>query len=629
LEFDYNEFFNLRYFLIFINNFTIFGEIMKINLNGNWYYVVDVNNQGLKNNWFTWDNYKENPNLGRVILPNCWNNIEENGERVYDKYEGTMWFYKEFNLEDIIKNHDYYLQFNGSNYLSMVWLNGKYLGRNEGGFLPFKFRINNYIIKGSNFVAIRVDNIRRTAGIPGKATDWYNWGGIYRDIYIDILPINRLNNIKIKTLSLSSGIAEVQFSYEMNNPFDFSWEISYQNKKIKGGKINRKNTVDYLKIEITNPYLWSPQDPNLYLLKIINNSGKIVHSIRFGIRLIEIKKGFLYINKKLAKLRGVSLHEELLPYGRAVPREERKKDILRMKEFGFNALRTSHYSHDESLIELADELGIYILEEIPIYWNIKFKNPRVLKLGAHMIKTLVNRDYNHSSVIMWSLGNEIPVENKYCRHVFKHLYKYARKLDDSRIITHVSRSFWGDPLRKYSDVVCVNMYFGWYLFNERIINFVLELIRSTSPNKPWFITEFGAGAKFGFHSKSLEKFSEEKQASILSYLIECFNSKNFIQGHFIWIFRDFRSPLRQNKYQIGFNRKGIISEKNELKIIAKIYSKIKDKKSKKRRFRILPMLSKVFAYYIEQYLFDLFIMKVMDLFESRKIGKFYETLKDE
>ncbi|MHA1377956.1 MAG: glycoside hydrolase family 2 protein [Candidatus Helarchaeota archaeon] len=602
---------------------------MKLDLNGNWYYLIDIYNSGVEEKWFEKDNYKDKFNLKQISLPSCWNNIIQNGELTYDRYECIMWFFKEFEIANIDEMNDYLLQFNGSNYVTKVWLNEKYIGKNEGGFLPFKFKVNEYIKKGKNLIAARADNIGRKSGIPGKNTDWYNWGGIYRDIFLNILPIIRVKKIKIKTLNLINKRAKVQFSYKLTDTTDFNWEISYSGRKVINGQIRSKNKAGKVIIEIINPKLWSPQKPQLYLLKLTNNSGQKIKSIMFGIRLIEIKNGKLYINKKIINLKGVSLHEELMPYGRAISKTERKNDIIRIKQFGFNALRNSHYPHDESLIELVDKLGIFILEEIPIYWNIDFKNPKVFKLGVKMISALIERDYNHPSVIMWSLGNEIPVENRYCRHVLEYLYKLARKLDDSRIITHVSRNFWGDPLRKLSDIVCINLYFGWYMFSEKNLNFILELIKSTAPDKPWFITEFGAGAKFGFHSKLLEKFSEEKQASIISHSIEVFNSKDFIQGHFIWIFRDFRSPLRQNKYQMGFNRKGVVSEKNELKIIAKIYSKIKNKTKKMRKFRFLSALSKFPFYYREQVIYDILISKAMAFFEDLIIGKYYTNLKNE
>lgn len=600
---------------------------MKISLHGSWLYLVDLLNQGFEQKWFEFENFKQNIDINEVNLPKCWNNIVENGESKYDRYEGVMWFSKEFEIENIDENCDYYLHFNGVNYLSRVWLNGTFLGMNEGGFLPFKFKISDYIKKDLNNLIVQVDSTRKSDGIPGKGTDWYNWGGIYRDIYIEFLPKARIYQVKIKTTKIERDKVNIELSFELTNPFRSSWEIFYNDNIVTKGQIRGTILKGVTKIEVLKPKLWDPQHPHLYTLKIFNDKKECIYNTKFGIRLIEIKNGHLFLNKKIADLRGINLHEELLPFARTIPIEERKKDLIMMKKLGFNALRTAHYPHDESLIKLADELGIYILEEIPIYWRIQFKNPKILILATKMIHFLIERDYNHPSVIMWSLGNEIPVENKYCKHVLTYLYQLARKQDDSRIITHVSNRIWGDPLRKLSDVVCLNIYFGWYYWSEKIINFVLELIKPTARNKPFFITEFGADAKLGFHSASIEKYSEEKQASLIAYSIEAFNSKDYIQGHFIWIYRDFRSPLRTNKYQKGFNRKGILSEKNEPKIIAKVYSKIKDKKRKGRKFVFLALIIKFVSNYLEQAINNFFLERILDYFIIKKTKRHYENFK--
>ena len=507
-------------------------------------------------------------------------------------------------------------------------MNQEKLGGNRGGFLPFKFKINKKLKKAENYLAVRVENFRKSDRIPCEGFDWYNYGGIYRDIYIDKKKNSRFKSIKIKTLKIIKNKAIIELNYEQTQVFNFNWEVLLKNQPIINGNEQPENKKGSIIVSITHLSLWGVKNPILYSLNVTNETTGESEEIKFGIRKIEIFEGRLYLNKKFIPIRGVSLHKELVPYGRTIPREERRKDLITMKRLGFNALRSSHNFHDESIMELADELGVLILEEIPIYWMIEFSNPKVLKLGLKMIKTLTDRDYNHPSVIMWSLANEIPVENKHCQRVMKVLYEYANRLDDSRIVTHVTARLFGDPLRKYSDVACLNMYFGWYLLSEKNINLILELIRPNAPNKPFFITEFGAGAKFGFHSEELAKFTEEKQASILSHSIKIFNSKNWIQGHFIWIYRDFKSPLRTNKYQKGFNRKGIVSEKNELKLIAKAYNNIKDKTLKTRKFRLFSVFGSLVMSWLEKFLMDTIIGRVMKIVSTFQSEKYYKIKKE-
>ncbi|MHA1797751.1 MAG: glycoside hydrolase family 2 protein [Candidatus Helarchaeota archaeon] len=597
----------------------------ELNLNGYWSYRHASLNEGIKNKWFQISFIKKN-SKNKVKLPNCWNYIKENGQYPYLEYEGVMWFFRDFIHEEIKKEHDYFLHFKGANYLTNVWLNASYLGKHEGGFLPFKFKINDVLKNGINFLAVRVENLRKSDRIPCEGFDWYNYGGIYRDVFVENVNKIRFGKFKIKTDKLLRNKAIIEINFEQTQNFNFSWEIYLNDHLVSKGAYQKGEKKDKLKISINQPKLWSPNNPTLYSIRIENEITKKVTEFKFGIRIVELRTGKLFINKRKIYLNGVSLHEELVPHGRAIPISERRKDIISMKRLGFNALRTAHYSHDESLIELADELGIFILEEIPIYWSIDFANPKIFKLGIKMINALIERDYNHPSVIMWSLGNEIPAENKYCRHVMRHLYLFARRKDDSRIITHVSNRLWGDFLRKNADIICLNLYLGWYLLSEKHLNFILEMIKD-SEKKPFFITEFGAGAKFGFHSNELERFSEEKQASILSHSIKTFNSKNWIQGHFIWIYRDFKSPLRTNKYQQGFNRKGIVSEKNEKKIIARAYNAVKKKKFRLRRFRFLSIFIGFAMKWIEGFLYDVILSMIAKKVINFQYNKFYKREK--
>jgi beta-glucuronidase len=319
---------------------------------------------------------------------------------------------------------------------------------------------------------------------------------------------------------------------------------------------------------------------------------------------------------------GVSLHEELMPYGRTISEKDRLRDLRAIKELGFNTLRTAHYPHDEKLIEIADKVGMMILEEIPLYWRCDFANPSVQRLAARMMRDLIRRDFNHPSVILWSMGNEVPIENVTCRRFMHQLLRFVKKLDPSRIVTYVSSRMFHDPLRKELDLPCLNEYFGWYYFSEKNLNLILDMIHETDVSHPLLITEFGADAKYGFHSRSLQKSSEERQASILANSIETFNSKPYVAGWIIWLYRDFRSPLRTNKYQLGYNRKGIVSDKNELKVAAKAIRRISSATPKKRRFHILPKFG------FPARLIELFVVGILfgfgqKLFAGKNLDKYY------
>jgi beta-glucuronidase len=414
----------------------------------------------------------------------------------------------------------------------------------------------------------------------------------------------------------------LNINYKLTQKGIIQWRVLQNSRLILEGSTESDQAQDEFSLVVSDPEVWSPDSPSLYKFEAQIADCEAGYSTKFGIRTIEVRQSGIYLNNNLIRIRGVSMHEELMPYGRTIPEKERLKDLRMMKKLGFNTLRTAHYSHDERLIALADEVGILILEEIPVYWFCDFKNPKVLKLALSMIKGLISRDFNHPSVILWSCGNEINVEHRACYRFMHQLMQSAKKLDSSRIITYVSSRMFSDQLRSKSDLPCLNTYFGWYYFSERNLNRVLDFIHQTAPTQPLLITEFGADAKHGFHSKELQKFSEEKQASILSESIRTFNSKDYIAGWIIWIYRDFRSPMRMNQYQQGFNRKGIVSDKNESKLIIKVIRNLLWEKPQKRRIRLLA------RYYfllkpLELLVFGIFYELFQNLLLKKKFEKHY------
>jgi len=589
-----------------------------ISLNGIWKCQPDINNQGLKNRWFEQRNLnkKDSENLN-IKIPGSFNLLKG-----FEVFEGIFWHFYEFELDKIdLKNMDYFLNFKACNYNTKVWLNGKFLGEHNGGFTPFKFSLNKSLIQGNNFLAVRIDNIRKKDRLPALVFDWFNWGGIYRDVEIMVLNKNRIDNVKIKTKLFSNNESTIEIFLKIKGKISIKWAITEINEDtiLSEGTFKDISNEVNLKVTINDPKLWSPKTPHLYYLKIynayqLNSNSDLLYKTKFGIREIETEGIFLYLNKKPIRIKGASLHEELIPYGRTIPYNERKTDVLRMKSLGFNALRTSHYSHDEDLMNIADELGILILEEIPVYWLCDFKNPETFRLAAKMAKSLIERDFNHPSVVWWSVGNEIPVERPIVSRFIKRLMEWVRKFDDTRIVTYVSMKLFSDLTRRHADVATINYYFGWYVASPKLISLMLDVMRTPTFNKPWIYTEFGAGAKYGFHDdwKQQTKYSEERQLYVLDHSIRTFNSKDYLAGWFIWIYRDFRSLTRQNEYQQGFNRKGIVSDKNEKKLIYYRIPQILYKKRKLVKTKLLGILLWLvlfpIAYIITYLLIDVFFI---------------------
>ena len=604
-----------------------FGDIPMaiIPLVGVWRFLVDPGDIGVKEEWYTFEYFANNWNLTKEIgVPHNWNAMPG-----LERYEGVGWYFKEVRRNTLgdIANKECVLHFKGVNYHATVWWNGRYLGSHEGGFLPFEFKVPLAFIQSMNIITVRVENTRKPDRIPGMNFDWYNWGGIHRAVLLGIYNIQRIKFVHIETTSLERDFALLRVRCGVTAAQALHWQILEGSRQVAWGKETLRGIKDVFRIKVPNPRAWDPQSPFMYdFVATLSNSGEVFR-VKFGIRTISIHSTQLLLNGKPVKLRGINLHEEQVPYGRCQLPVMRAYDVQNIRALGFNAIRSAHYPHDETLPQLCDELGLLLLEEIPVYWDCDFGNPKVFRLAAKMLKSLVYRDFNHPSVIMWSCGNEIPVERPECARFMRQAMKWVRHFDTSRIVFYVGMRFFCDTTRKHADINAINEYFGWYYLSTKHLNFFLDVIYYSHPQKPWIITEFGAGAKLGFRDTAKEpaKFSEEKQAAILAHTIRILNAKPYVAGWFIWVYRDFRSPLRTNQYQQGFNRKGIVSEKNEKKLIARMISRVMHEKERHvsmSRF-IAPFL--LFGLRFAEKAIYLAIGRIISLVQHKKIDQYYSS----
>ncbi|MFA6447902.1 MAG: glycoside hydrolase family 2 TIM barrel-domain containing protein [bacterium] len=569
---------------------------MNILLSGEWRGRPDPKQTGLNQEWFRVNNSGPDiPEWKSVDVPSCWN-----ADPRYERYEGIFWYATDFDLPGEADS-EIAIRFLAVNYLCRAWVNGREIGIHEGGYLPFEFNVpNERLLPGGNRLVVMAENFRSSRRIPGALFDWFNYGGIVRDVELLIRSPFRFKDARVRTSILSDGGAEITVNYQQIQTFPFSWlvtECGEPDKPIASGVIESHALDGSFEIIIPNAKLWSPETPSLYMLELKPAPGVNAenHSVRFGVREIRTFGPRIIFNGKPIKLKGDSLHEELMPYGRSIPREERFRDARDIKKLGFNALRTAHYTHDEALLDAADEIGLLVLEEIPVYWDIDYESRSVYEKAESMLRDMIARDFNHPSVIQWSVGNEVPVENEACDLFIQRLLAEARSLDETRLVTYVSSRFLIDETRKASDVCCVNCYLGWYFGDEKELAGLLTATRETAPDKPWLVTEFGACARSGFRSpKRRSKYSENRQAEFLAHYIRTINGLDWISGWFIWIYRDFKSPMRNHKYQQGFNRKGIVGVEREQKLICEMLPSLLDEKILPKSESIMKFLAPAF-----------------------------------
>ena len=606
-------------------------------LNGEWSYIVDPMNNGLPESSF-FGGFPKNKiqktgmelieynfeTASKIQIPGAWNAIDE---RLFF-YRGPVWLYKKFNYSPK-KEALTHLYIEGSNFTTKIFLNGSIVGEFEGGYVPFNFNISKYLKEGENILLVQTDNTLNESSVPTQKTDWWPWGGIVGDVYVVETPKQFIQN-----------------AYLQLNPDDFS-EVLFKLK------MNKESSGHIIKLEIpelqfmaeykTNsfgaisenikiyPQLWSPLSPKLYEVKISSEAETI--SDKIGFRSIQTKGQKIYLNNSEIQFKGIAMHSEPIGIpGPAFSKEHFQKLLLTAKDLNINFIRAAHYPYTRHLAKVADQLGLMLWEEVPVYWNIDWDNSNTLNIAKNQIKRLVQRDQNRASVVVWSVANETPLSSSRMKFL-KALLAEIEINDSSRLSTAAllsgseeqfkslvlvlalqgTKSQWvspkekaifqlildqanipidselsfslsiDDPLGESVDLISYNEYFGWYyvtFFTDQMMisegtlrKLMFEVMPdikiSSSFDKPIHISEFGAGAKYGNHTNKI--WSEEYQAKLYKHQLEMLSNNPQIQGISPWVFKDFRAMLRPLPgIQDFYNRKGLIDESGNKKEAFKV-----------------------------------------------------------
>lgn len=551
-------------------------------LNGKWEYVLDpfrteaMGNTQIYRNEVPRDKsdrveYSFNP-AQTLWVPGSWNT--QKPELMY--YESNIWYRRLFDKPDLDDSKRYFVYVGAANYLSTVTFNGKRLGRHEGGFTPFCYEVTDLMKKEDNFLIIGVNGGRRADYIPAEVADWFNHGGITRDVLLVETPKAFVSNfyLALDKATLNSKVRKI------NGRLLLDGETMPANVRVQIPelKIDQNVTIDAdgdveFTLNAKRLQLWSTENPKLYDVRIIAGNDTVNDLI--GFRTIETKGKQILLNGKPIFLKGICLHDENpLRRNRANSIEDAELVIGWAKELGCNFLRLAHYPHQENLVRLADKEGILLWEELPLYWGIQWNNQRVLEKAKKQFEELINRDYNRASSIIWSIANETAVvidRNKFLSSLADHV----RSLDPTRLISAACKKdqerdghpdavyTYNDPLMEKLDIISLNEYLGWYGGSPaecqgKTFKMGLE--------KPVIVSEFGGGALQGFHGDKTTRWSEEFQAYLYEESIAMFDKIDGLSGMSPWILCDFMSPLRQlHQVQDGWNRKGLISEQGKKK----------------------------------------------------------------
>ena len=554
-------------------------------LNGDWNYIVDVQEEGyydyrmnpMRNGFFINAKPQKPEDLieydfdksPTMKIPSDWNTQDE---KLFF-YEGTVWFKKSFQAVPMTECRTL-LYFGAVNYDCHVWVNGKKAGHHVGGFTPFNYDISDLLKKGENTVIVKVDNKRHAEDVPTQIFDWWNYGGITRDVKLVKVPLVYMQdyNLQLSKAADKAKVREITFSAQMsakeaghkvvvNIP-----ELKLEKQFITDAEGQVSGT---LKVAAKKLQLWSPENPKLYRVDLTMDNSTTSDEI--GFRTIETRGKQILLNGKPIFLKGISIHNEKPNGGgRANSVEDAHTLLSWAQELGCNFVRLAHYPHHEEMVREAERMGILVWSEIPVYWTIAWTNPNTFANAKQQLTDMIARDHNRANVIIWSIANETPHSAERDKFLGG-LAKYARTLDNTRLISmamevtgasnYVNRL--NDNMNEYVDVVSFNQYIGWY----RDVNDAPKMKWEIPYDKPVIISEFGGGARYGYHGAKNQRWTEEFQENLYKENTAMLDKIEGLAGTTPWILKDFRSPRRvlpgvQNYY----NRKGLVSDKGEKKL---------------------------------------------------------------
>ncbi len=538
-------------------------------LNGSWQSIIDPTNNGewrqvwkepvIENNHQFFEySFDGGPTLN---VPGDFNS--QLPELKF--YESTIWYRRHFNLEPETGKR-YFLHFGAVNYKAKVYLNEEEIGTHEGGFTPFQFEISNKVKPGQNTIVVWVNNRRSKDGVPAEGYDWLNYGGITRDVHLVTTNQTYIDDYFIQLKKGSKN--------EVDGWIKLNGQQKSQTIKISIPELNRELSVrtnpdGHAKVNFAADFdLWTPENPKLYEVIIEAESDKITD--RIGFRSIEVDGTQVLLNGEAIFMKAINIHEEN-PFteARAASVADNKILLDWAKELGCNMVRLSHYPHNEMMVRMAEEMGLMVWSEIPVYQHINFENPQTVELMNHMLREMIHRDKNRCAVVIWSVSNETyssPARDK----ANIGMANICREMDPARLVSKAfsNQSYrnntfdvW-DTLTCHFDVLSINEYIGWYIPwqgepSDIKWNFVCE--------KPLFISEFGGESHYGSNHgpKHMAAYwSDEYLENIYKNQVKMFDATPNLVGVCPWLLVDYRSTSRLHPvYQSGWNRKGLISDK--------------------------------------------------------------------
>jgi beta-glucuronidase len=529
-------------------------------LDGEWRMTLDLFDEGLRQKWFALDETPPSQwatprdyeiEAGELVpVPSCWNVLRP----VWTHFEGGAWYTRWLDWSPGGDGERAIVSFGAANYAALVFLNGMHVGGHRGGSTPFCIDVTAELRPGRNRLQVFVENRRRPDRVPMHHIDWFNYGGLYREV-----SLLRLPSVFIRSAVAGLTLEEnhIRFEMTLSDPVTATAEVEI-------AELGLRTSVPIIagKGRIFVPAAverWSPESPRLYEVRFSYGADAVID--RIGFRTIETRGTEILLNGRPLWLKGVCVHEDDLELGKVSTEEDVRRRLRHARELGCNFLRLAHYPHHEHVARLADEEGFLLWSEIPVYWAIDFANPATLADASNQLSELIQRDINRASVILWGVGNENADTDDRLAFMAE-LAATAKRLDPSRLTAAaclINRTSFAieDRLAAHLDVIGVNEYFGWY---EPDFTGLDRLLANSDPGKPVIVSETGADALPGHRGGGRVLFTEDWQAEFYRQQLSRIAAAPYVRGIAAWLLYDFRTERRQTGFQKGLNRKGLIAE---------------------------------------------------------------------
>ena len=535
---------------------TVAGFARSVDLAGFWDFRYDPEGRGEAEGWHS----AGAPAWTTIQVPGSYNQALRNDVL----YQGKAW-YRTFFQAEIGQGERALLRFAAVAIRSKVWVNGKLAGEHLFPYTGFTLDVTELVKPGRNVLAVMADNQLLKDAIPDLAcTGWWNYGGINRGVWLDIVPAVYARDLTVTTKMAPGGWTIAMTAELVNRGAESNVTLQAELEDVAGRLLWKHTESRRLaagEARVAPPvsgalpaYPWSPEHPALYRLRIAvtANGDTYERKVAVGFRQIEVKGTQILLNGRPVFFKGVNYHEMYPGAGMTLSREQVRRDLTDMKAMGCNFVRLAHYPHDEQVYELADEMGLMLWSEIPA-WQTRAETLGSdgvwTTYGAPQLREMIAQRRTHPSVVVWSVGNEFPSDREPVAQYVARSTALVREIDPTRLVTFASDRRERDIAFDSADFIAINEYFGWYYGAIPDLAPNLDRIHEKWPGKPIVVSEFGAEGILGWKNPAPPDtgmdYSEDHQVKLvgshLGYILDP-SRRGYMAGALLWVYADFPNP---------------------------------------------------------------------------------------